>query len=338
MSVQSEQTQSAGQQDELEPTPPVLMPEHNERAQSQAQATSSSQHQSKTDDSADYYQLVLLRRSVIQHYIKRHPALILSFFYLLSTIVGLAYTYHLLGHFGVDVLIHLELTDFILSAIHHPVAFVTVLVVVIGFLGFSFYIDPWLMRRFPKYRDNNNQTYFKLRIDPIYIVLFVSSLLVMNMTDLVAKYDYKRFMRDDFTQYRVALIYPMARPQPEEVKVSVVDSTQSAFNNSLFDSKQYQLLLPEVGIISSSSRYLWLFQGENKPVLMVPHDNIASLLPQTQPQTVSDEQVKQVISTVDSQNALPPKASKILNAAEASSNDQTPSEADTQSDNAIPKK
>lgn len=92
----------------------------------------------QTQQHADYYDDIYARLNSFKAYIVANPGLIVSLFYLFSTIIGLTYTYNLLANFGLNVLLHLDLSDFILSAVHHPQAFIVTFVVVVALAVFTF--------------------------------------------------------------------------------------------------------------------------------------------------------------------------------------------------------
>ncbi|WP_394204486.1 hypothetical protein [Shewanella waksmanii] len=236
----------------------------------------------QTQQHADYYDAIYARLNSFKTYIVANPGLIVSLFYLLSTVIGLAYTYNLLANFGLNVLLHLDLSDFILSAVHHPQAFIVTFVVVSGLAVFTFYIDPWLMGRFPKYRHSNNDTLRKIKIDPALLLLIVTLMLIFSMVELVAKADYRKISQGQYEPYQVTLIYPITEVQRQSInsfnKLDTKDIAPTV-KDIAPSLKPTKLILERVGIISSTSRYLWLYQGEGLPVQMVSHDNVASILP-----------------------------------------------------------
>lgn len=229
----------------------------------------------QTQQHADYYDDIYARLNSFKAYIVANPGLIVSLFYLFSTIIGLTYTYNLLANFGLNVLLHLDLSDFILSAVHHPQAFIVTFVVVVALAVFTFYIDPWLMGRFPKYRHGNNDTLRKIKIDPALLLLIVTMMLIFSMVELVAKVDYRKFSQGQYVPYRVTLIYPITELPRQPIDSAIAHDTIDATPVL----KPTKLILDRVGIISSTARYLWLYQGEGVPVQMVSHDNVASILP-----------------------------------------------------------
>ncbi|WP_341503921.1 hypothetical protein [Gallaecimonas sp. GXIMD4217] len=182
----------------------------------------------------------------------QHPTLAASFLYLCASVVGLFHTINLLNAFHVDALTHLELLDFILGAIHEPKAFIYV-ACGLAFIYLLLRLEIALRSRFPRYArasDKYNKPFF--RISPLLVLALVGIIYTNVSSDLSALSRASAIKRGETPHYRITAIYPMA-------------------------AAEQQLTLPKVQLVTATSRYLWLYDGQQ--VLMLPHDNVASLVP-----------------------------------------------------------
>ncbi|WKE65310.1 hypothetical protein PVT67_16840 [Gallaecimonas kandeliae] len=182
----------------------------------------------------------------------KHPTLAISFCYLCASIVGLVHSLYLLGAFKVDALTQMELLDFILGAVHQPIAFAYIAGGVLGFY-LAFLLNRGLRRRFPRYArasDKHNKTLF--RINPWLAVAFLALLYLSAFIKMSALDRAKAIREDQTPHYQVTAIYPIA-------------------------GGPHTLTLPRVQLVAATSRYLWLYADHK--ILMLPYNNIASLIP-----------------------------------------------------------
>jgi len=186
--------------------------------------------------------------------LKEHPTLSITCTYLLMSYLGLFYVSTLLGSFQIEVLAHLEVTDFFLAILHYPITFVVCLVF---YLAIQVCLTgDKLLRRFVWYRrfnDTINKPVFGFNPLAVYSVAILVCLhMIIDISADIVERDIR-------------------------------DQKQRAFNVQLanqvtIDDRAYSLFT-DVQIIADSSKYLWLYNGVTEKVLAVPHKNVATLTP-----------------------------------------------------------
>lgn len=191
----------------------------------------------------------------IKDYIFKEPAIVLTILYLSISTIGLAYLAFVLLGFNINVLPHVELTDFVLSAIHYPMT----LAVFLAFFIFAVIVfklealarKRWLFyrRQLDKYHKKNNRQnptfYFSL---VVIIYLFVSA----NVQSL-------------FTIN--------ALKAGEQAHFSVQLNSPIIFNNKTLPT------IDKVQVIANLSKHIWLYQKASKQVFMIAHENVKLLSP-----------------------------------------------------------
>ncbi|GAA0356049.1 hypothetical protein GCM10009092_20380 [Bowmanella denitrificans] len=209
------------------------------------------------NNTEEFYQQLGRNLSDTMAYIRQHPALILSVLYLLASTCGLMYIHALLAQFEVDGLQHIELADFFLAVIAKPTPMVAWLC--ISLLVYGFYmLDKRLRGRWSwycRFSDISSKPFFKFNPLLVFVLMFGFFLywyaMIVAQADSASIKEGKRPGFKVFTQYAIG--YPKEMPT--------------------------NLILDDVQIIVSTSRYLWLFDKNNQQVLMLPHANVASIMP-----------------------------------------------------------
>ena len=80
----------------------------------------SKEDRAELDKAAEYEQRAVEDFSRLFRYAKKEPALLLTGLYFVLSFAGLLHLYLLMNNFNVNVLPHLELTDFLLGAVYFP--------------------------------------------------------------------------------------------------------------------------------------------------------------------------------------------------------------------------
>jgi hypothetical protein len=192
----------------------------------------------------------ILRRG--QRFIIRHPSMLLTLAYLLCSMLGMLFVIKLFVRFDFDILPYLELTDFMLAALTHPWVLLNVVGWILLFVA-AFWIDRFARRRLDwyalwseKYYENDKfKLYFPLfAITPL---LFLYNSAIGESTDLA-----KSIKAGQQRGFQLSLINPVQ----DAVKTMQLDQVQ---------------------IIARTSSYLFVYHQEQ--VKVIPHANIAVLLP-----------------------------------------------------------
>ncbi len=192
----------------------------------------------------------MLRR--FGRFLLRHPSIMLTFGYLLCSMLGMLFAIRLFAQFDFAILPYLELSDYMLAALSHP----WILLNVAGWLLFSWVllgIDRYARRRIRWYAQCLDN-YYKPALFHYYNFMFISIPLLFLYTEAI---DESLLLASKIKAYQapmfqVSLIYP------------VQDTAKT-------------LQLNQVQVIARTSSYLFLyFRGQIK---VIPHANVAALLP-----------------------------------------------------------
>ena len=205
------------------------------------------------DRAAQYEQKALDDFRRVLRYAKKEPALVLTALYFFLTFAGLMHLFALLDKFNVNVLPHLELTDFLLGAVYFPRMFLYYGGLVILILSL-FVVERWSRNKFRAYRRYSN-THYKS--------LYSSSLSTMIL--LLA----------------VMYLWVAVKIEATNNFKQVINSQNAVFNLHFTDptriggeiSKQ----LNDVQVIANLSKHLWVFDAAKRQVYMLPHDSVVAL-------------------------------------------------------------
>ncbi|RVU35519.1 hypothetical protein EOE67_13030 [Rheinheimera riviphila] len=187
-----------------------------------------------------------------QRFIIRHPSMLLTLAYLLCSMLGMLFVIKLSGRFDFDILPYLELTDFMLAALTHPWVLLNVVGWILLFVA-AFWIDRFARKRLEwyalwseKYYENDKfKFYFPMfAVTPL---LFLYNSAISESTDLA-----KSIKAGQQRGFQLSLINPVQ---------DVVKTMQ----------------LDQVQIIARTSSYLFVYHQQQ--VKVIPHANIAVLLP-----------------------------------------------------------
>ncbi len=183
----------------------------------------------------------------------KHPSLVLTFGYLIASVMGLIFTISLLDEFQFNALPYLELTDFLLAAITHPMTVFALFACV-----FSVVVVTWFERlcreKYVKYAlwiDSYYRSSAWLSNWVLLICLFAGYIGVAGTAHVdKLSQDIKAHQAE---QFQLSLIYPI-QPGGKEIRQ-----------------------LNEVQIITRTVSYLWIYHQDQ--VKLIPHANVAALIP-----------------------------------------------------------
>jgi len=188
-------------------------------------------------------------------YIYQEPAIVLSILYLSVSIIGISYLAFIFFFFGINILSHIELTDFVLGAIHYPK---TLLIFVgqLSFLLFVVKIDSIIKNRYFTYRRFLNKYHKRLPSSPPLLAYTIAVLIyLISAAFLQAKVTYKDLLANQSEQLNVQLGNEIVT---EEVKLSSLLGVQ---------------------VIANLSKHLWLYQHKTKKVFVLPHESVLMITP-----------------------------------------------------------
>ncbi|NIL94765.1 MAG: hypothetical protein GTO71_10090 [Woeseiaceae bacterium] len=116
----------------------------------------------------------------ITNLLRTHPALIVSAFYLASSVIGMFYSWAYLRHFGINVFNYSQISDFLLASLKEPVTWVLAVVAVLLIMG-----DNAMSRR---YGSKSHSRWTAWYGSPRYRLLnnFVAILIVFTFIYLFA--------------------------------------------------------------------------------------------------------------------------------------------------------
>lgn len=188
---------------------------------------------------------------------KDNPSLALTLVYLAMSLMGLLFQTALLYRFGLNVLPYLEITDFLLSALTHPkvvVVLIFMLLIVAAFFSFE--------RRFRrsnfKYAVSTESSFQRWWVPQPALWM---SLLFLTYLIMAAWSNGNSFAKDiragKGNKLEIFLVYPMPLKEQKQQKVQT---------------------LHHASLISRTASYLFVYHEDKVKVL--PHANIAALLPE----------------------------------------------------------
>jgi hypothetical protein len=220
---------------------------------------------SNTRDTPEVMQAVALRYGpqmdqqmdadlkTLSRFFLKHPSLAFTFGYLIASVMGLIFTISLLDEFQFNALPYLELTDFLLAAITHPMTVFALLLGVVFVIGFT-WIDRRCRTKYPKYAAWIDNYYRSSIWLPNWLAM---SILAVGYIWVAGNVQVDTLGRDikahQTGYYQLSLIYPI-QPGGKEIRQ-----------------------LNEVQIITRTVSYLWIYHQDQ--VKLIPHANVAALIP-----------------------------------------------------------
>ncbi len=186
-------------------------------------------------------------------YLMSQPALVLTAGYLLCSLLGLTFVMTLFQKFDFAVLPYLEISDFLLIALSHPSTLLDVLLCLLGSV-LLFWLDRLMRQKFRRYAVLTDRFYDAAYLKPTVLMLASIPLtLLLSYAISEAAQTSKAIKAGQTPHFQVDLVYPL----------------QDTGKTQRFNDAQ---------VLTRSSSYLFIWhQGQIK---VIPHTNIAALLPQ----------------------------------------------------------
>lgn len=214
-----------------------------------------SKQQNTPDVSAiDDYELQALKDfDRLRKYSLREPAIVLSTLYLITSLAGFLHLFFLLERFNVDVLPHLELTDFLLGAIYYP----TMFLYFIGFILLAlvcFYMDRLCRHKFAAYARLSLKHYdqlYNFRLSTMIGILV--AIYIFVSADLEAANNHTRLISDTEIGYTLHMAEPTLLGEEKRTH------------------------LPDVRLIANLSKYLWVYDPAHQATYAIPIDSVVAL-------------------------------------------------------------
>lgn len=184
----------------------------------------------------------------------RHPSMVLTFGYLLCSILGMLFSNRLFSLFDFNILPYLELSDFMLAALTHP----WIILNVIGWLVFLvvlFAVDRYLRRHIRKYALWSEKYYNPVQFKRYNLIFVIIPLL---------------FLYNAAKEESAKLAAAIKSGQQPKFHVSLIYPVQDTMNTLQFD---------QVQVIARTSSYLFIYVQQQ--VKVIPHANVAVIFPLT---------------------------------------------------------
>lgn len=189
---------------------------------------------------------------------KENPSLALTLLYLMMSLIGLLFQSALLYRFGLNVLPYLEITDFLLSALTHPKVVAVLIVMLLGvFAMFSF--ERRTRRNNFRYAVSTEASFQRWWVPKASLWMPLLFLIYLVMAAWVNGNKFAKDIRaGEGRKLEIQLVYPLQQ------------------------NEQKTLLLQNASLISRTASYLFIYHEGRVKVL--PHANIAALLPELTPE------------------------------------------------------
>ncbi len=203
-------------------------------------------------------------------YLLSQPALMLTGSYLFCSLLGMIFVVSLFDKFDFAVLPYLEISDFLLAALSNPW---TILQFVFWTLGV--YLLLWLDRiarqRFRGYARLSDR-FYKPRYQRLSLYLFASLpvLFLMDVALMEAIGQSRAIKAGTTPRFNLSLIYPV------------------------FDDNK-TMRMEQIQIIARSVSYLFVYHQNQ--IKVIPHANVAGLLPQPVPVAITASNGQEVANS-----------------------------------------
>ena len=177
----------------------------------------------------------------------------MTFGYLIASVMGLIFTISLLNEFQFNALPYMELTDFLLAAITHPMI-VFALFILIASVAFFIWLDRLTRMKYVRYAAWIDGYYRSSAWLPNWLILTCLGVMYIWIAGVIQVDKLSQDIKAHRTgQYQLSLIYPI-QPGGKEIRQ-----------------------LNEVQIITRTVSYLWIYHQDQ--VKLIPHANVAALIP-----------------------------------------------------------
>jgi len=198
-------------------------------------------------------QQALKQLSSITGFLKQHPTFSIASFYLAISTLGLFYIFSLSRLFNINILPHLEISDYILAPIHYPLIILLFLIMAGGaWLGYT------IEKKLRKYKKVENA--LNKANKPFY---YLNPLFTYTAAAFAVIF-YVIYVSSDLTHQDII------KQKNQAYTLSFAAITEL--------NKEPITHLEKVQIIADTVKYLWVYD-EHQNIHAIPQKNIASLIP-----------------------------------------------------------
>lgn len=183
----------------------------------------------------------------VKIFFKEHPTMLLTFCYLIITIIGVLYSYFFYKEFGINIIKFADLSDFLLASILEPKS-VLIFISLIIVTSIFYWLDLLLRKKYKGYGNFVEKKFKSKYTDPIGYVL----ILVF---------------------YTTVIVHHIAVNNAEEVKAGETDD----FLVRISDPGAHQVE-KNFALLGSSSRYVYLFDNERSEAQVIPVENVSFMI------------------------------------------------------------
>jgi len=203
-------------------------------------------------------------------YLLAQPALLLTGSYLFCSLLGLIFVVSLFDKFAFAVLPYLEISDFLLAALSHPWTLVLLLLWTAGILLIT-WLDRLARQRFRRYARFSDRFYQPQYQRPSLMMFACLPLLfLINAALAEANTVASAVKAGSTTKFELSLIYPL-------------------------QDKGKTLHLAQAQIIARSVSYLFVYHQQQ--IKVIPHANVAALIPQSIPAKAAQTAITPAVTT-----------------------------------------
>ena len=187
-------------------------------------------------------------------FLKAHPTLSISTVYLLMSCIGLAYVVRLFSLFEVDILPHLELTDFVLASMHYPEFFVMSGVILLTIFLMLYLDRQWKkIARVKRFFNIINRPFFSL--NPLLTYLSLALMMVAIAIDGSTGKEARDYRKELKQGYRIVLNTPVTQGGRQVAEIA------------------------RGQILADTTKYLWVYEQASRQIYAIPFKNLATLSP-----------------------------------------------------------
>jgi hypothetical protein len=187
-------------------------------------------------------------RSVASRIVHEHPALVFTLAYVGLTALGMVYDIWFYHFFQIDILEYSETSDFVLAAIHNPIA-VVISIIPIGMLLVGIRFREFLIRksaRYDAYQQKYTNTVWNSRPFKVTMAVILITTYAVVFTEL----------------YAAAIAGKLKRGGGTPVSISRINGDKPG---------------EKPIVLGTTSRFLFLYYQARRETEIVPIDNISQV-------------------------------------------------------------
>ena len=210
--------------------------------------------QKKIASLSEFEQKALQQFNSALTFLKNHSTFSITLIYLFLSIVGLVHLIILSNFFDINILPHLEISDFILAPIRSPLVIVFFLIISIGgWLGQKLELKLRKKKKVEKVYNKINKPFYSF--NPLITYSIIISLLAFVSLNMSSELTYENIIEEKTQHYNISLTAQV------ELKSNQVEH------------------LADVQIIADTVKYLWIYINDSGQIHAIPQKSIASLIP-----------------------------------------------------------